>query len=115
MALERFDDRAGKVPADLLQMPVTLFNPHRLAIVLELYNTGSADFPQLKHDLGLTDGALASHLKVLVADGLIEVSKEKERDGSRERTGYLITARGMQTFEKMLESFKRLSQVIKHE
>ena len=113
MALEEFDDRAARLSTKLLNLPAALFNSQRVAILLQLYGTGGVDFAQLKRDLSLSDGALATHLKVMVAEGFVETSKEVV--GSRERTGYLITARGIQALESLVEDFKELGEVIKYE
>jgi DNA-binding HxlR family transcriptional regulator len=96
----------------LLEQPSVLFNQHRIAIMVELYYASAADFLQLKHDLDLTDGALATYLKALASEGLIESKREAVE--SRLRTGYIITKKGIsaleQTFKILCELRERFQQ-----
>jgi len=106
VAEESFDLKTKHSLKDLLQQPSVLFNPHRIAIMVELYCAGAVDFAQLKYDLGLTDGALATHLKALGNEGLIESKREPVE--SRVRTGYVITKKGISAVEQM---FKILCEI----
>jgi len=80
--------------------------------MVELYYASAADFLQLKHDLDLTDGALATYLKALASEGLIESKREAVE--SRLRTGYIITKKGIsaleQTFKILCELRERFQQ-----
>jgi DNA-binding transcriptional ArsR family regulator len=113
MALEQFDDRAGIVSKELLNLGGALFNPQRVAILLDLFQASGVEFSQLKHDLDMSDGALGTHLKVLVGEELVETSKEVV--GTREKTGYLITAKGIQAIENLLKIFKEVGVAINYE
>jgi DNA-binding HxlR family transcriptional regulator len=110
LALEEFDDRAGAVSQELLNQPSVIFNQHRLVILLDLSYSGAVDFTQLKYDLRTNDGALATNLKALLGEGLIQASKEKV--GSREKTGYLITPKGMDAVKNLLKVFKDIGGII---
>jgi len=101
VAEELFDMKTKDLLMELLQRPPVLFNPHRIVIMVELYCAGAVDFAQLKYDFGLTDGALATHLKALAKEGLIE--SRREPMGSRVRTGYVITKKGISAVERMFE------------
>jgi DNA-binding MarR family transcriptional regulator len=113
MALEQFDDRAGVVSRELRNLDGAFFNPQRVAILLDLFQASGVEFSQLKHDLQMSDGALGTHLKVLVAEELIETSREMV--GTREKTGYLITAKGIKAIENLLKIFKEVGVAISNE
>lgn len=93
MSTQEFGSRYADLSSKLRQLPPSLFNPNRIGIMLEIYSAGGVDFAQLKRDLELSDGALATHLKYLASDGL--VIGKKEQVGSRQRTAYLITSKGV--------------------
>lgn len=76
----------------------------------ELYYASAVDFSQLRHDLGLTDGALATHIKALANEGLIESKREIVE--SRVRTGYIITKKGISAFEQLLKVFCELQEEV---
>jgi DNA-binding HxlR family transcriptional regulator len=100
---ELFSQRPETILNDLFDTPNELFNKQRLAIMLELYCAGGVDFPQLKRDIrGITDGALASHLKTLTDTEL--VAPRIERVGSRERTTYIITKKGVISVENLFKN-----------
>ena len=98
---ELFDLKTKHLLKDLSEQPSVLFNPHRIAIMVELYCASAVDFSQLKYDLGLTDGALATYLKALANEGLIESKREAVE--SRVRTGYIITKKGISALEQMFK------------
>ena len=68
----------------------------RLAIMSYLIPAGQATFSELKEELGLTDGNLNLHMKVLEKNGYVGVRKEFVR--RRPRTTYEMTARGRKEF-----------------
>jgi len=82
----------------LLEIPTKLFHPYRILILKILYLHGYADFRQLKYDLTITDGNLASHLRALEQEGYIEVSKKIV--DRKPRTTYTLTTEGLEAFEK---------------
>lgn len=63
-----------------------------------LYLHGHADFRELKHDLQITDGNLASHLRALERHGYIEVHKKIV--DRKPRTTYELTKNGWDEFER---------------
>jgi DNA-binding HxlR family transcriptional regulator len=103
---EVFDLKAKHLLKGLLEQPPVLFNRHRIAIMVELYYASAAEFTQLKHDLSLTDGALATYLRALASEGLIESKREVVE--SRVRTGYIITKKGISALE---QTFKILCEL----
>ncbi|MDR2887625.1 MAG: transcriptional regulator [Bacteroidales bacterium] len=78
----------------------------RLGIMATLSVNDNLAFNTLKELLDITDGNLASHLKALEKNGLIEVSKRFiER---KPNTTYSITAAGKCLFEQHLNALERL-------
>ena len=88
-----------------------LFSRYRLAIMLELYASGATEFLQLKHDLSLDDGALKTHLRVLMKAGWISASKEPRVPGGRRKhTTYTLTPdgfAGIESFSNLLNTINR--------
>jgi DNA-binding HxlR family transcriptional regulator len=93
----------------LLGQPRVLYHPVRLAILVELTRIGVVDYVQLRHDLNISDGALATHIKALVKNGLIEYRKEPE--GTRERAHCAITREGLRSTKEFLGLLGRLNEV----
>lgn len=87
-----------------------LFNHRtRMGIMAILMVEEWADFVSLRDTLELTDGSLASHLKALVKENLVEVEKRFVND--KPRTSYRATTEGRKAFEAHLaelENFIRL-------
>ena len=78
--------------------------------MLALYHMTGADFSEIKHELNLSDGALATHMKALGRDGLI--TTQSEHLGGRTRTVYLITPKGHQAIENLLDDFVNIRKAI---
>jgi len=110
-ATEEFGKEPERLLKDLIDQPQTLFNPHRLAIMLELYHTSAVEFAQLRHDLKLTDGALATHMKALVGDGFVE--SKREQIETRERTTFILTRSGASALVRFLDSISALRRGLK--
>lgn len=78
----------------------------RLGIMATLSVNDNLAFNTLKELLDITDGNLASHLKALEKNGLIEVSKRFiER---KPNTTYSITNTGKCLFEQHLNALEKL-------
>ena len=110
LSVEQFDLAYASLPDRLLKLPASIFNPNRIRIMLVLYHIGGADFTQLKQYLDLTDGALATHLRSLLKEELIVT--QPERIGGRNRTAYLITQKGTQSIETLLNDFVEIRKAI---
>ena len=78
----------------------------RLGIMSALIVNDKLDFNSLKELLELTDGNLASHLKALERDRVIEVSKQFI--GMKPRTTYKATERGKNMFRQHLAALEEL-------
>jgi len=89
----------------LKSVPMVLFHPDRMIILKALFCHGIVDYRQLKHNIpGITDGSLASHLKVL--ERLDFVKSHKEIVGRKLRTSYEITEYGRKIFTEFDDSLK---------
>ena len=66
----------------------------------------SYDFSSLKESLDVTDGNLASHLKALEENGLIET--KKKFIGRKPNTSYTITDKGSRLFKQHLNALEDL-------
>ena len=75
--------------------------PYRLLIIKELY-LHKTSFKNLKRVTTITDGNLASHLRSLEENKIIEVIKEFEN--RRPKTSYILTKHGVKLYER-LEKF----------
>ena len=86
----------------LLDMPSTLFHNVRILLMNILYRFGPVDFRELKHDLKLTAGNLASHIRALKEAGYIQEHKEIVK--ARPRTSYQLTEKGVGAFKDFKKS-----------
>ena len=84
----------------------TFHAPARLGIMTLLLQEGSSDFTSLKRTLGLTDGNLGAHIRVLEQGGYIEV--EKKFEGRKPRTVCRVTTSGRRAFTKYLDALERV-------
>lgn len=80
----------------------------RLGIVSSLAGVESLEFAQLKELLGLTDGNLATHARVLEEAGYLAV--EKQFKGRKPQTIYRLTDRGRQSFAEYVEYLGKILQ-----
>ena len=95
--------------ADISSLNKLFENRVRLGIMSVLSVNDSYDFNNLKETLGVTDGNLASHLKALEENNLINVNKQFI--GRKPNTSYSITETGINLFKshiKALEDIIRL-------
>lgn len=83
-----------------------LENRIRLGIMSVVMVNDSIDFNTLKKLLDVTDGNLASHLKVLEKHQFIEV--RKQFIGRKPHTSYIITDSGRKVFNQHLDALEQL-------
>ena len=81
-------------------------NKNRLGIMALLAVNESQDFNTLKESLGLTDGNLASHLKLLQKENYIDVVKSFVNNKSN--TKYFATQGGKLAFNKHLNALEKI-------
>jgi DNA-binding HxlR family transcriptional regulator len=78
----------------------------RLGIMSVLMINDTYDFNNLKETLNVTDGNLASHLKVLEEKGMIKVNKQFIR--RKPNTSYSVTKAGITAFQQHLKALEAL-------
>ncbi len=78
------------------QLDRTIHEPGRLLILIYLFSVEKADFTFMKHQTGMTQGNLSSHLQKLEAAGYI--TTEKKFRNKRPLTLLRITERGRDAF-----------------
>ncbi len=83
-----------------------IHNRVRLGILVILLKRGKTDFSTLKEELGLTDGNLASHLRVLEREGIVRY--EKTFKGRKPVTYYDLTEEGRRRLTDYLATLKRI-------
>lgn len=81
----------------------------RLAIMTFIVGARKATFSELKSELGLTDGNLNLHMKVLERNGYVKVHKSFV--DRRPRTTYELTANGLRAFERHVSLLERILQL----
>ena len=108
--MKTINDPNIKNPAVSIDGLNKMFNHRtRMGIMALLMVNDWVDFVALRTALGLTDGSLASHIKALIKDKLIEVEKKFVDD--KPKTSYRATPRGREAFEAhllQLEAFVNL-------
>lgn len=78
----------------------------RLGIMSVLMVNDSVDFNTMKELLEVTDGNLASHLKALEKEEVIEVRKQFL--GRKPNTSYKMTPLGKKLFKEHIDALERL-------
>jgi len=78
----------------------------RLGIMSVLMVNEQVDFTSLKEMLEVTDGRLASHMKVLEGEKFVAVSKTFV--GRKPKTTYSATAEGRKAFNNHLDALEQL-------
>ncbi len=78
----------------------------RLGIMSVLMVNDSVDFNTMKELLEVTDGNLASHLKALEKEEIIEVKKQFV--GRKPNTSYKVTSGGVELFKKHIDALEKL-------
>ena len=81
----------------------------RLGIMTVLASMGGERFLTIKKQLGLTDGNLSAHLRVLEEAGYIEI--EKEFVNRKPKTTCRMTPAGREAFLHYLKELERIIQL----
>jgi len=85
----------------------------RLGIMTVLTSMGKSDFLTLKHQLGLTDGNLSVHLRVLEEAGYIEIEKKFVK--RKPKTTCRLTPAGREAFLHYLKQLEQIIQLARKE
>jgi predicted ArsR family transcriptional regulator len=83
-----------------------LHQPIRTKIMAYLVTARKVDFTALKKTLGLTDGHMSTHMKLLVEENYVEV--EKAFVDNKPKTTYKLTAHGKKAFADYVAELKHL-------
>ena len=78
----------------------------RLAIMTYLITAKEATFSEIKEELGLTDGNLNIHMKVIEKSGFVKVTKEFVN--RRPRTTYTVTEKGFRAFRDYVAQLEEI-------
>lgn len=78
----------------------------RLGIMSVLIVNDSVDFNTMKELLDVTDGNLASHLKALEKEAVIDVKKQFL--GRKPNTSYKVTSLGNKLFKEHIDALEKL-------
>jgi DNA-binding HxlR family transcriptional regulator len=104
---KRFEKLIREDYLDLIDIPAILFHPYRMLIMQALILHGNVEFRQLKYAIPeMTDGNLASHLRVLERSGYVHCHKEIV--DRKLRTSYEITENGRKSFERLKQSLRKM-------
>jgi DNA-binding MarR family transcriptional regulator len=85
----------------------------RLGIMTVLTALGDSDFFTLKHQLGLTDGNLSVHLRVLEEAGYIQIEKKFVK--RKPKTSCRLTSAGREAFRQYLQQLEQIIQLTRQE
>lgn len=86
-----------------------LHHPIRSRLVALLSNYDEVSFKELKNELELTDGNLATHLKALEKGEYIKIRKFFE--GRRPKTMYSLSPQGHQAFLDYLDVLEKFLKI----
>ncbi len=96
---------------DFDQIDKTIHEKARLSIMTLLASRGEWAFQDLKAELGMSDGNLITHLRILVA---AEFVKEiRDDSGNRPRTTYMLTAAGKKAFKSYVDVLEAIVKSLK--
>jgi len=105
-SVKKLDDLVRTNDTKILDLPSKIFDPHRFLIMKILHAHGPVGFSELKRDLKLSDGSLASHLRVLEDEKYI-MSHKSFKD-KKPRTTYELTQQGEDIFLSLKEILSKV-------
>lgn len=85
----------------------------RLGIMTVLTAMGDSDFSSIKKQLGLTDGNLSAHLRVLEEAGYIQIEKKFVK--RKPKTICRLTSAGREAFRQYLQQLEQIIQLTRQE
>jgi DNA-binding HxlR family transcriptional regulator len=94
------------VSSFIAQLNPVFENRVRLGIMSVLLVGDPKDFITLRALLGVTDGNLSSHLKVLEEHRYVKMKKEFV--GRKPQTSYMVTETGRRSFQDHLEGLEKV-------
>ena len=96
---------------DFDQLDKTIHEKARLSIMTLLAGRGEWAFQDLKAELGMSDGNLISHLRILSAVGF--VIEDRDESGTRPRTTYKLTSAGRKAFKNYVDILESIVKAMK--
>ena len=96
-------------PVDPSQIDRILHEPARLSIAAVLASRREAPFTELRDLIGLTDGNLSVHLRVLEEAGYVSISKAFV--GKRPQTTARLSRKGREALSRHLDA---LEAIVRH-
>jgi len=104
--MPRHREPLGEGGTSLSEASEVVHQRSRLAVLTVLYETGEADFGELRRVTGLSDGNLSRHLTVLEEAGLVDIRKGFV--GRRPRTWVTMTSPGRAAYEHEVQILRSL-------
>lgn len=98
-----------KIDFDHRRLDKVLHSRVRTAVMSALLALKEADFTLLKDLVGVTDGNLITHLRVLEEAGYIAHCKEGR--GRNASSTYWVTERGRRAFQEYVEALEQLTRL----
>ena len=95
-------------PELFLQLDRLIHEKGRLAIMSALAATPELSFTELREMLGMTDGNLSTHVRILQEEGFISVAKSYEKN--RPLTTCALTATGRKAFASYIDLLEQIVQ-----
>ena len=96
---------------DFDQIDKTIHEKARLSIMTLLASRGQWAFQDLKAELGMSDGNLITHLRILTAADFVK--EDRDETGTRPRTTYKITSAGKKAFKSYVEVLESIVKAMK--
>jgi DNA-binding HxlR family transcriptional regulator len=93
-------------PIDFNGLDSAIHGPIRLGVLTTLQIDGSLDFTTLKKRLEVSDGALATHLRILEENQYVQCKKQFV--GRRPKSTYRITPVGRAALRKYLDNMQKV-------
>jgi DNA-binding MarR family transcriptional regulator len=95
-------------PELFLQLDRLIHEKGRLAIMSALAATPELSFTELREMLGMTDGNLSTHVRILQEEGFVSVAKSYEKN--RPLTTCALTATGRKAFASYIDLLEQIVQ-----
>jgi len=95
-------------PELFLQLDRVIHEKGRLAILSALAAAPELSFTELREMLGMTDGNLSTHVRILQEEGFISVAKSYEKN--RPLTTCALTATGRKAFASYIDLLEQIVQ-----
>ena len=91
---------------NVIQLDEVIHQPVRTRIIAYLINCTECDYTSLKKYLGLTDGHMSTHMKVLIAKKYVSMTKCFVKN--KPKTTYKIIDLGIDNFKNYLNTLKKI-------